>query len=320
MRRPCVCGQLMALMHVMNAIHELDWNLWLVLHELLETGNVTAAARKLGRTQSAVSHSLASLRELFGDPLFIRIGARFEPTPRAKALAGPVRELMQGAARVLTPPPEFSPATLKRVFRLLLSDYIQVVLLPGLLKRLATEAPGVVLDVHFRSDSVAPFNFDRVASGETELSVSPMAEGPAGIVRQKLFDDHNVCVLREGHPALKRFTAERFAALPHLQISARALGPDFVDQALQKRKLTRRVVLRVPHFATAPYLVANGDAVAVVPQRIAAAWRKGSGVTFVEAPLPLPSFTMAQYFPEVLRNDPAHSWLRRVVREVAQTP
>lgn len=315
MRGACVCGQLMALIQLMNALHELDWNLWLVLDQLLETGNVTAAARKLGRTQSAVSHSLASLRELFGDPLFVRIGARFEPTPRAKALAGPVRELVQSAARVLAPPAAFSPETLKRTFRFLLSDYGQVVLLPALLKRLASEAPGVVLDVHFRSDSPT-FNFEEVASGRTELSVAPLLEGPAGIVRQRLFDDHNVCALREGHPALRRFTVERFAALPHVQISARALGPDFVDHALKKQKLSRKVVLRVPHFATAPHLVASSDAVAVVPQRIAAAWRKGSGVTFVEAPMPLPSFTMAQYFPEVLRHDPAHAWLRRVVHEV----
>lgn len=299
-----------------TAAHDLDWNLWLVLDQLLETGSVTEAARRLGRTQSAVSHSLASLRELFKDPLFVRVGARFEPTPRAKALAGPVRELVQGAARVLAPPAAFSPATLRRTFRLSLSDYGQVVLLPGLLKRLTAEAPNVVLDVHFRSDAPA-YNFAEVAAGRMELTVAPMVEGIAGIVRQRLFDDYNVCVLREGHPALKRFTLERFAALPHLQVSARGLGPDFIDAALKKRKLARRVVLRVPHFATAPHLVVTTDAVAVVPHRIALAWQKGSGVAFVDAPLPLPSVTMGQYFPELLRNDPAHAWLRRLVHEVA---
>lgn len=303
----------------MNALHELDWNLWLVLDLLLETGSVTEAARRLGRTQSAVSHSLASLRELFGDPLFVRVGARFEPTPRAKALAGPVRELMQGAARVLAPPGAFSPNTLHRTFRLLLSDYAQVVLVPGLLERLAVEAPHVQLDVSFRSDAPA-FNFADVVSGRTELTVLPMVPGPSGVVRQRLYDDHNVCVLREGHPALRRFTAERFAALPHVQVSARGLGPDFVDQALGRRKLTRRVVLRVPHFATAPHLVTTTDAVAVVPHRIAQSWRRGSGVTFVEAPVPLPAFSMCQCFPELLRHDPAHAWLRRLVHEVAQAP
>jgi DNA-binding transcriptional LysR family regulator len=312
-----MCGQLMALIEPMNVLHELDWNLWLVLDQLLETGSVTEAARRLGRTQSAVSHSLASLRELFGDPLFVRIGARFEPTPRAKALAGPVRELMDGAARVLTPPASFVAATLQRTFRVLLSDYGQVVLLPGLMERLSAEAPKVVLDVHFRSDALAQ-NFAEVASGRIELTVAPMIQGPPGMVRQRLYDDHNVCVLREGNPALKRFTVERFAALPHVQVSARGLGPDFVDQALKKQKLARRIVLRVPHFATAPHLVTTTDAVAVVPHRIAQSWHKGSGVTFVEAPLPLPAFSMCQYFPELLRNDPAHAWFRRLVHEVAQ--
>lgn len=306
----------MALMLLMNDLHDLDWNLWLVLHQLLETGSVTVAARRLKRTQSAVSHSLSSLRELFGDPLFVRVGARFEPTPRARALAGPVGELMKGATRLLLPPVTFAPASLQRTFRMLLSDYAQVVLLPGLLERLLVEAPGVVLDVHFRSDA-SDYSFGELGSGRIELCVAPMTAGSSGIVRQQLFEDHNVCVLRAGNPALKRFTVERFAALPHVQVSARGLGPDFVDQALRKHKLTRRIVLRVPHFATAPHLINTTDAVAVVPHRIAAAWKKDSSVRFVEAPVPLPAFAMAQFFPEVLRNDPAHAWLRRMVFEVA---
>lgn len=308
------CGQLMWLIQLMSALHDLDWNLWLVLDQLLETGSVTATARALRRTQSAVSHSLATLRIVFHDPLFIRVGPRFEATPRARALAGPVKQLMQSATLALAPPEHLEPRLLQRTFRLFLSDYGQVVLLPRLLERLSREAPRVTLDVSFRSDSLSA-NLAEVASGRVELAVASMAEAPSGLVRQRLYDDHNVCVLRAGHPALKRFTAERFAALPHVQVSARGLAPDFVDAALARRKLRRHVALRVPHFATAPHLVMGSDAVAVVPHRIALAWAPGTGLAFVEPPVPLPRFTMAQYFPELLRNDPAHLWLRRLVHE-----
>lgn len=306
----------MVLMLPMNSVHELDWNLWVVLHQLLETGSVTEAARRLGRTQSAVSHSLGALRTAFGDPLFVRAGARFEPTPRARALAEPVRALVQHATQAFTPPKAFVPAELQRVFPLFLSDYAQLVLLPGLLSALRAQAPGVTLDVHFRSDAVATL-FSDLGTGRVELMVAPVQDAPSGVVRQRLFGDKNVCALRQGHPALKRFTAERFAALPHLQVSARGLGPDFIDEALARKGLSRRVAVRVPHFAAAPFLVAESDAVAVVPERLARAWRRHPGLRFVEPPLPLPTFAMAQYFPEALRSDPAHAWLRRLVFEVA---
>ncbi len=310
------CSQLMALILLMNSVHDVDWNLWLVLDLLLETGSVTATAKRLRRTQSAVSHSLASLRTIFSDPLFIRVGPRFEPTPRARALAEPVRAMVQTATRALASPAVFDVLTLRRTFRLLLSDYAQVVLLPGLLKRLSTQAPGVTLDVQFRSDTLAA-NLADVAAGKLDLTVYPMGDAPSGILRQRLFDDRNVCVLREGHPALERFTPARFAALAHVQVSARGLGPDFVDHALARKKLKRHIALRVPHFATAPHLVATTDAVAVVPERIALAWRKGSRVTFVESPVALPSVTMAQYSPELLRHDPGHAWLRRAMLDAA---
>lgn len=300
----------------MNTVHDVDWNLWLVLDAILETGSVTAAANRLRRTQSAVSHSLAQLRTLFNDPLFVRAGASFKPTPRALELQGKVTTLMASARALLETPAAFDPATLTRVFRVFMSDYAQVVLLPGLLERLLVEAPKVTLDVQFRSDAPTEI-LDDVAQGRNDLSVGPQLDAPAGLVRQKLFDDRNVCVLRTRHPALKRFTVERFAALPHIQVSARALQRDFIDEALAKKKLVRHLALRVPHFASAMPLVRGTDAIAVVPARMARLWRDEGGVTIVEPPLPLPHFTMAQYFPEVMRVDPANVWLRRRLHETA---
>ena len=264
-----------------------------------------------------MSHSLAQLRGLFHDPLFVRAGARFQPTPRALALRQRVRTVIDATRALLQPPEAFDPKTLQRTFSLYLSDYAQVVVLPKLLAGLLQEAPKVTLDVRFRSDAPAQV-FDDVAAARIELSLGPMADAPAGIVRQRLFDDRNVCVLRRSHPALRRFTVERFAALPHLQVSARALSRDFVDEALQRRKLARHIALRVPHFATAPHLVRTTDALAVVPARIAEVWKAEGGITFVDPPLPLPDFTFAQYFPEVSRHEPAHAWLRKRLHEVVR--
>lgn len=99
------------------------------------------------------------------------------------------------------------------------------------------------------------------------------------MVRQKLFEDRNVCVLPARHLYAKRLTLERFATLPHFQLSPRRLNEDFVDAALKKHQLTRTVVARVPHFTAAPQLVLAAKGIAVVPERTpgvlwACAWWK----------------------------------------------
>jgi DNA-binding transcriptional LysR family regulator len=300
----------------MSAIDGLDLNLLPVLTHLLETGSATETARRLGRTQSAISHSLGLLRRHLGDPLFVRVGNRFEPTPRARALGAGLTSAFSTLAQTLAPE-AFEPRTLERTFRVLLSDYLQTIVLPGLLGRLREEAPLVRLDVHFRSDAMVA-NLVDVAAGRLELTIGPVADAPAGVVRQALFSDVNVCALRKRHPALRKWSVRSFAALHHVQVSARGWGEDFVDQALARHGLRRQVVLRLPQCASAPALLARSDAVAVVPGRLAATWRHELAI--VDAPVALPDFTMAQYFPETQRKDAAHGWLRRAIAEQVQGP
>ena len=114
--------------------------------------------------------------------------------------------------------------------------------------------------------------------------------------------------------AAKRLTVSRFAQLPHFQLSPRGLHDDFVDAALKKHGLSRTVVARVPHFTTAPQLVLAARGIAVVPERLARTWA-AQGLRVVEAPVPLPGFSMATYFPETSRHDAAHSWFRRLLVE-----
>ncbi|MCU0695023.1 MAG: LysR family transcriptional regulator [Myxococcaceae bacterium] len=300
----------------MKALHQVDLNLWVVLGQLLETNHVSEAARRLGRTQSAVSHSLAALRAVFGDPLFVRVGPRLEPTPRAKALAPLVKEALRQVEASLAPQADFDPKALTRTFRVFLSDYVQVVLLPKLLTRLAKSAPRVTLDVTFRADAMDEVLRD-VREGRVDLSVGPPVAGLSGVVTQPLFTDTNVCVVRAGHPFVKHPTAKAWATLRHVVASPRGALRDFVDEALEERGLTRTVVARVPHFTAALSLVAQSDCVTLVPARLARAWATNTDVVVVKPPLALPGFSMAWFASEVLRADPANAWLRRELKAVA---
>lgn len=219
----------------MNTLHAIDWNLWLVLDLLIETGSVTETARRLRRTQSAVSHSLAALREAFRDPLFIRVGSRFEPTPRARALAEPVRSMMQTATRALAAPEVFDPKTLRRTFRLFLSDYAQVVVLPGLMKRLAVQAPHVTLDVHFRSDAFATNLAARGDDGALLTRASTKRPGAYLAAASGARDRYFAMTLRRYGAVRLAFDFATVSGSPAATIfppSSPAPGPTSINQSL----------------------------------------------------------------------------------------
>src|SRR5947209_10288179 len=100
-----------------------DLNLLAVFEVLMRERSVTRAAERLGRTQSAVSHSLSRLRDQLGDPLLIKGGRRMEPTAFALEFIEQVRPLLRGVERVLSPRHKFEPARSRRVFRLAAPDF-----------------------------------------------------------------------------------------------------------------------------------------------------------------------------------------------------
>ena len=65
---------------------------------VVDEGSFSAAARKLGRVQSAVSQSIAALEQELGIALFDRTGKAPTPTAAGVALARDARRLIAGAA------------------------------------------------------------------------------------------------------------------------------------------------------------------------------------------------------------------------------
>src|SRR5271168_883286 len=99
-----------------------DLNLLVALDALLAERSVTRAAARIGIGQSAMSHNLARLRELFDDELLTRGPIGMQPTPRALALADPVRIALAQIETLVSPEQAFEPATAERVFRIGLPD------------------------------------------------------------------------------------------------------------------------------------------------------------------------------------------------------
>src|SRR4030081_3706191 len=149
-------------------LRRFDLNLMVVFEVLMTERNVTRAAERLGRTQSAVSHSLARWRSQLGDPLLIKGGVRMQPTAFAIDLMEQARPMLRGIERVLSPRHAFDPASSQRVFRLAAPDFVST-LFTSLLARLRSDAPGVSVEW---TTAREPALLD-VAEGQIDMAFLP---------------------------------------------------------------------------------------------------------------------------------------------------
>src|ERR1700733_7552065 len=135
----------MIYIHPMN-LNSLDLNLLVTLDALLLEANVSRAAMRIGLSQPATSHAVQRLRDLIGDPLLVRNGARMDLTARAQALRGPLAQALD-QVRALFIPDDFDAASSERHFRLMMPDLAIELLMPPLMEKVTKAAPNVVIDV-----------------------------------------------------------------------------------------------------------------------------------------------------------------------------
>ncbi|MCA9666963.1 MAG: LysR family transcriptional regulator [Myxococcales bacterium] len=283
---------------------------------LLEEGNVTRAARRIGLSQPALSGALSRLRSVFDDELFVRGRGGVLPTPRAEALAPLVREALGRIDAALRAPERFDPAQSRRRFRLGMTDYVGFVLLPRLYATLRRAAPDVDVEIWPLGDDPPR---EALASGRLDAALSFFYEKlPAGLDAAELLDERFVCVARRGHPELgRRLTLSRFARLAHLLISQRGAVQGVVDGALAARGLRRRVALTVPHFLVAAPVVAESDLVVTLAARVAEAQAQDDRLAIYAPPVALPGFTVRMVWDARFAAQPAHRWLRQLVLDAA---
>jgi DNA-binding transcriptional LysR family regulator len=309
----------MKYMHTLH-LEALDLNLLVALRALLAERHVTRAAARVGLSQPAMSHALARLRELLGDPLLVRTPRGMKPTARAEAMTAPLERALLDLGRALQAPTPFEPARSTRRFRIATTDYIELVLLPRLLARVWGEAPGV--DVRVSNLGGEPN--DELAEDRVDLAIGVPAqfgdpEPPQGVRLQRVLSDRFVCVVREGHPIVKkRLSLDEFVALPHALVAPRGASGSIVDTALARLGKRRRVACEVPHFLVAPHVVRETDLVLTLAERVARSLGPMLGLRQLAPPLALEGFSMSMVWHERQHADPAHAWLRAAIAGVAK--
>lgn len=293
----------------------INLNLLTALDALLAEGNVTRAAARTGVTQSAMSHSLQKLRDMLGDPLFVRGPSGMVPTARAAALREPVRRGLVELSRALASA-DFDPRDARRSFTLSSGDFFTAFLLPPLLDILFREAPGIDLNVR-------PADVQRdvhlLEAGELDAAILVGVPERTTLRRVRLFTESFACLVREGHSEVgDSLSLETFTRLSHALISPRGSGPSYVDNALAELGLSRRIALRIPFFLAAPSIIARSDLVLTAPRRVALEFARGLPLRVMEPPLPLGSFAVHLVWHERDDAEPAHTWLRKAIVRAAE--
>ena len=293
----------------------IDLNLLVILQALLEEGNVTHAGARLGVPQPAVSNALARLRRYYGDELLLRVGNGYELTPLARSLLPSVQESIRLVGHALSVGHPGRPPAGRRVFTVSLSDYSMTVLGEPLLSRVRDLAPDVSLQLRLATREMT--DGGRGLAGY-DLLIAPPPFQPDG-QPEVIMRDRIVFVADPANPRLRdgRLTAADLAALPHAAVRLPEPGSDPVSVEFFQRDISRRVTVTTGGWLPLPFLVAGTDLVAAVPERLAGQVSDAAGVTVIEPPFGPIEFTEAAWWHPTLATDPALTWLRGVLREVA---
>lgn len=300
----------------MNDLRRIDLNLLVILDALLSEQHVTRAAERLHLSQPAVSHALARLRDLLGDPLLVRQGGGLVATARALELATPLADALAQVQSLLAPN-RFDPASARRTFRLAMSDYGAALLLPGLARALREQAPGIDLVISHASREGMQ---EGVLSGEIDLAAGVFPDLPAELRSTPLFEEHYACLVdRDSLPPGGVLDLPTYLARPHVLLEMRGSGTPEIERALTAIRERRHVAISLPHWGIAPQLIQGTDLILTVSSQ-GLLNIDPRHLLVVPPPFYIPSFGFVLAWHKRRGGDGALQWLIAQVQDVLAKP
>ena len=305
----------------------LDLNLLRVFDQVMTERNLTRAARNLAMTQPAVSNALARLRSALGDQLVTRSGYGVEPTPRASALWPAVSDALRQLEASFGPG-DFTASESRHSFLLAMADATAASLMPGLVRILERDAPGVSIRVvplatrdprPLLDDGQIDLALGFFPAVLADLSAQATAGGMAAFAHQRLYDGEYVCIMRSGHPLSRgKLTLDRYCAARHLLVSFSGRPFELIDEALASLGRERRVVLTVNQYFTAGRVVSASDLLTVLPRHFVKVTGMGNDLTLRELPFVMPPVHVDSLWHRRQAQRADHAWLRLAVLAAAQ--
>jgi len=303
----------------MNEISSIDhFNLWsfdlnllVAFDALMQDRSVTQAASRLKIQQPAMSHNLATLRLLFQDELFVRVGQSMQPTPRAHVLGPAIQHILAQAHKALISTDTFEPSHETRTFRIGFSSELEVILMPELAALLRKTAPGIKLLARPASPEQVHRMLDE---GVIDLGVGCYTKGGNRHRHRQLFEQSLMCCYnRDLLPLDGPLDRDTYLALEHVLVSQKDAIEGCLDSALDKLSVKLNVAMAAPEFLTVLAAAKMAPLVATLPARIIRRYASTFGLMESPVPLDLEVNPIAMVWTAHSDREPAAEWLRTQV-------
>jgi DNA-binding transcriptional LysR family regulator len=296
--------------------NHLDLNLLVALDVLLEEQNITRAAERLHMTQSATSGVLGRLRTYFEDELLVQVGRKMQPTPYATELAKPVREVLLTIQSSITAKPVFDPATSKRHFRLVTSDYLISVLFAQVIQKIHQEAPHITFEMLGPSDNSG----ELLVRGEVDLMIVPERYIIEGHPSRLLFEEEHVCVVWQGNTQVgDSLSLEQYMEMGHVSVGfGRTRHMSIEEWFMNQYGFNRRIEVVTNDFNTLPQLVVGTQRIATMHQRLANLYAQYLPLRILPPPVKIPVMFEYLLWHRSVDGDPMHRWLRERISAFIQ--
>ncbi|RDK02477.1 LysR family transcriptional regulator [Paraburkholderia lacunae] len=291
--------------------NKLDLNLLVALDALLTEESISRAAEKIHLSQSAMSNALARLREYFDDELLVQVGRKMEPTSRAEGLKDAVRDILVRVDATVAAQPEYVPSQSNRLFRMLVSDYTMMTLMPHMLELAYRQAPGVRFDLRPQVS-----NPQRVLErGEADLLIIPKDFCSTEHPSEMLFEESFCCVLwNESNLTSGDMTAERYMAAGHVVVHP-GDGIALEDSFMQRLGIIRRVEASTFSFLSPAHLVVGTHRIATMHSRLARQAARSLPITMRSMPVTMPKMEQCVQWHKHRTSDQGIAWVRALLKE-----
>ncbi|MFK8185896.1 MAG: LysR family transcriptional regulator [Phormidesmis sp.] len=290
----------------------IDLNLLVLLNVLLRHRNVTKAAESMHMSQPAMSRALSKLRKLLNDPLLTRSQGGLVLTAKAIALHPALQQVLKDISHLVSDTP-FRPEHLTGHLTLAASDHATITLLPTLMAQINQSAP----ELNVKISPLFNITAEQLHSGNIDMAFGVAGVAlPSTLCQETLYEDTYATLMRKHHPVGRSLSVEQFRKLKHVLITAVGDGQaSAIETALQKQGLQRRVALQVPSFIAALATVAQSDFVVTLPTSIARKYAKQYSLRVIAPPVNCPPISYISIWSNTRETDPAHQWLRQLVRK-----
>jgi DNA-binding transcriptional LysR family regulator len=226
-------------------------------------GSVGAAAKKLGKTPSAVSQQLKNLSELSGVALFERRGRGVRLTAAGERVLPLATRLFDEVETLFRLLGELSGAA-QTTLRIAAADYLARPLLVPVLHELAAEG--------------APFHFEittahseealgRLERGDVELAIVSFSGERAGLETHVLFEQpfYWVAPMRRRGKKRAGSLTERLATEPLLRLAPGSVGRRLLDEWLDAHGVRVTSTIDVPSVSLLLAYATGGVGVGLIP-------------------------------------------------------